>query len=95
MDKQNGRYQDLEMFLTVLLLLELGFFILYLVVAGSGIIAIKVISAIIIFLVSIFSLWILYSSKELLKQRSLWLTCGFSGLLICTLVSLLAGFPAP
>ncbi len=95
MDKQNGRYKDLEMFLTVLLLLELGFFILYLVVAGSGIIAIKVICAIIIFLVSAFCLWILYTSKELLRQRSLWLTCGFGSLLICTLVSLLAGFPAP
>ena len=95
MDKKNGHYKDLEIFLTVLLLLELGFFILYLVVAGSGVIAIKVICAIIIFLVSAFSLWILYKNNELLRQRSLWLTCGFCGFVICTLVSLLAGFPAP
>lgn len=95
MEKRNNRYRDLELFLTVLVLLELGFFILFLAVSGAGITAIKVISAIFIFLISAFCLWVLYSSKELLRQRSLWLTYSFCSMALCTLVSILAGYPAP
>ena len=35
----------------------------------------------------------LYMSKELLKQRSLWLTSGFFSILLCLTVSLILSFP--
>ena len=37
----------------------------------------------------------LIRSRELLKQRSLWITMGFFGILICTIVSLIVNYPSP
>ncbi|MCD7859957.1 MAG: hypothetical protein LUH51_07330 [Firmicutes bacterium] len=90
-----NRYQQMERTFTVILLAEVVFFILYLILAGFGIIWAKVIVALICFAASGYSLWSLYASKEILKQRSLWLTCGFGGLALCTLVSLIVNFPRP
>ena len=90
-----SRYKELEQRLTVLLITTAADFILYLVFAGAGIIWLKVITAIFAILIPVLCLALLYLSKELLKQRSLWLTAGYFGLFLCTVVSLIANFPSP
>ncbi len=90
-----SRYREMERLLTVALLISLADFVLYLVVAGMGIVWAKVLTAIVAFLIPCAGLVLLFLSKELTKSRSLWLTCGFAGIILCTLVSLLLQFPAP
>ena len=95
MEQQNRRFKDLEMFLSVLIFAMIALFIFYLITAGNGQIVLKVISAVLIGCISGFGLWLLYSSKELLRQRSIWMTLSFLSGVICTLVSLLTGYPGP
>lgn len=90
---QRNRYQDLARFMTAALIGSAVLFIVYLVFAGMGILWAKVLSAIFAILVPVLCLVFLYLSQEILKQRSLWLTTGFGGILICTVVSLITGFP--
>lgn len=94
MAKQN-RYHELEQGMTILLIASAIDFILFLIFAGIGIIWLKVITAIFAILLSVLCLVFLYLTQELLKQRSLWLTTGFLGIFLCTVVSLIANFPSP
>lgn len=94
MAKRN-RYQDLERLLTGLLIASAVDFILFLIFAGTGVIWLKVITAIFAILMPVLCLGLLYMTQELLKQRSLWLTMGFFGIFLCTVVSLIANFPSP
>ena len=91
----NKRYRDLERYMTIALVASAVIFVLYLIFSAAGIIWLKVITAIFAILLPLLSLALLYLTQELLKQRSLWLTTGFFGVFICTLVSLIANFPAP
>ncbi len=90
-----NRYQDLEKRLTVFLIASAVLFILYLIFAGTGILWLKVITAIFAILLPVLSLALLYLTKELLRSRSLWLTAGFFGIFLCTVVSLIANYPSP
>lgn len=92
---KRSRYQDLERLLTGLLIASAVDFILFLIFAGTGVIWLKVITAIFAILMPVLCLGFLYMSQELLKQRSLWLTMGFFGIFLCTVVSLIANFPSP
>ena len=92
---KRSRYQDLERLLTGLLIASAVDFILFLIFAGTGIIWLKVITAIFAILIPVLCLGLLYMSQELLKQRSLWLSMGFFGIFLCTVVSLIANFPSP
>lgn len=89
-----SRYKDLEQYMTISLIASAADFILYLIFAGTGIIWLKVITAIFAILMPVLCLALLYLTKELLKQRSLWLTAGFFGIFLCTVVSLIANFPS-
>jgi len=93
MPEFRSRYRSFERFLTFMLFIALGLFILYLFSAGFGWPVMKIICSVVGMLLSGFGLWSLYSSKELLKPRSLWLTCAFGSLIILTVVSLLCNFP--
>ena len=95
MNDNQSSYRFFEQMMTILLFVAVGFFILYLVMAGIGAVAWKIIFAILIFLLSGVCLFTLYTSQELLKTRSLWLTAAFCSLVLCTLVSLLCNYPAP
>ena len=95
MNENQSSYRFFEQFMTIMLFIGLAFFILYLIMAGTGVIVMKVIFAILSILLSGVCLFTLYSSRELLKPRSLWLTTAFCSLVLCTLVSLLCNFPAP
>lgn len=95
MDSNKRNFKDLEMFLTILIVTMLVLFIFYLIMAGNGHTVLKFLSAILIFCVSGFGLWLLYGSKELLRQRSIWMTLSFLSGIICTLVSILTAYPGP
>ena len=88
-----SRYKDLEKMMTLLLIASALDFVLYLVFAGAGIVWLKVITAIFAILMPVLCLGFLYMSKELLKQRSLWMSVGFDGIFISTAVSLITRFP--
>ncbi len=68
-------------------------FFLYMIVAGQGITWLKVIISILAILLSCLCLYVLYMSRELVKQRSLWMTVGSVSVILCTIVSLLLNFP--
>lgn len=95
MSENRSRYRALERFLTTLLLIAVGLFVLYLLSASLGWTAVKILCAVAAILVSAYGVWNLYSTKELLRQRSLWLTCAFGSVILCTVVSLLCNFPRP
>ena len=70
----NIRYKQMEQYMTYALFADAVLFILFLIFAGLGIIWLKVITAILCILLSGACLALLYLSKELLKQRSLWMS---------------------
>ncbi len=95
MKNDQNRYKQMERYMCCTLAGDLLIFIGYLIAAGSGIIWLKVILAILTICLSGLCLAFLYLSKELLRQRSLWMTLTAASILICLLVSLIANFPSP
>lgn len=89
------RYKVMERFMTVALCVNAILFIFYLIAAGNGIIWLKVILTLLCFGISGLMLWFLYATKELLRQRSLWITTGAAAIAVCLLFSLLLNFPSP
>lgn len=95
MNENQSSYRFFEQFMTIMLFIGLAFFVLYLIMAGIGLIVMKVIFAVLAILLCGVCLFTLYSSKELLKPRSLWLTTAFASIVVCTIVSLICNYPAP
>lgn len=95
MAKQKNRYKELELKLTAALIAEAIVFIIYLIAAGNGTLWLKVITAIVAILGCGACLVLLYLSGELLRSRSLWMTCGFAAIVICLLFSLILNYPSP
>lgn len=95
MAPRKNRYRNLEQIMTILLIISALLFIAFLIAAAKGFAWLKAASAIIAILLSILSLGFLYLTKELLRPRSLWMTAGFSAIVICILVSLLCDYPSP
>ena len=90
-----SRYKDLEKMMTLLLIASALDFVLYLVFAGAGIVWLKVIFTIVVFIASLLGLGFLFMSGELTKKRSLWMSASFAGIILCTIVSLITGVPGP
>ncbi len=90
---KNNRYKDFEQLMTAALLAGVVIFVLYMIVAGVGIVWLKILLAIIDLLLCIAGLAFLYMSRELTRQRSLWMSCGFFALFVCLLVSLILQYP--
>ena len=95
MEQKNTRYKDLELFLTILVVAMLALFIFYLVMAAGGKTVLQIIVAVMVGSIAAFGLWLLFKSKELLRQRSIWITLSFLCCALVTIVSLLAGYPGP
>ena len=89
------RYKTIEKYLTYTLLADVAVFVMYLLFAGLGVVAMKVITAILIIGASGLSLAYLYMTGETKKRRSRWLVLGFACLLLCLFVSLILNYPAP
>ena len=95
MRKRNNRYKQMELKMTCTLLGIFVFFIIYLFAAGFGVIWLKVITSIITIAASLLCLGFLFLTQELLRRRSLWMTAAAAALLLCTLFSLILGYPSP
>ena len=89
------RYKDVERILTQILIGELAVFILYMIFAGIGVVAMKVITSILIIVASVLCLAFLVMCGEVKKRRSLWLVMGFGALVLLLIVSLLLNYPSP
>ena len=89
------RYKELEQMMARILMADVAVFALFVLFAGMGIVALKVICAIVTIIVSAMSLAFLYMTGELKKRRSLWLVVGYIGVLACLLVSLMCNYPSP
>lgn len=95
MTQKASRYKTMERYMTIALCLDAVLFILYMIVAGNGIIWLKVILSLLCFVISGALLWFLYKTKELLRQRSLWITTGAAAIVVCLFFSLILNFPSP
>lgn len=89
------RYKTMELVLLLVLLLDLIFFITFLIGAGNGILWIKIVFSILTIIISVLCLVFLYKTGELLKQRSLWMSTAAAAILVCLLFSLILNFPSP
>ena len=89
------RYKIMERYMTIALCADALLFFFYLITAGNGVIWLKVILTLLCLGLSGLLLWFLYATKELLRQRSLWITTGAAAIIICLLFSLLLNFPSP
>ena len=81
--------------MTRILIADVVVFALFALFAGLGVVAMKVICAIVTIIVSALCLAFLYMTGELQKRRSLWMAVGFAGVLLCLLVSLICNYPSP
>lgn len=95
MAQKPNRYKVMERYMTYALCLDAVLFVLFLIVAGNGIIWLKIILTLLCLALSGALLWFLYATKELLKQRSFWITAGAAAIAVCLLFSLLLNFPSP
>ena len=95
MRKRNNRYKQMEMRMSCVLLADFVLFIVFLFAAGFGVIWLKVVTSVIAIITSILCLGFLFLSQELLRRRSLWMTAAAAAILICTIFSLIQGYPSP
>lgn len=86
-------YKDLDKYMTYILIGTGVAFLLYLLFALLGVVWLKVILSILIFLVCAGVLAVLYLSGEIGKLRSRWMTLGAGCTALCLLVSLITGCP--
>ncbi len=95
MNNNRKRYAVTEQYITLALIVASLFLVFYLAAAGSGVIWLKILLAIVAILICGLCLAFLYLSKELLKQRSLWMTVAAAAVIICILASLILNYPSP
>ena len=95
MANNQNKYKLFERFLTVALCADAIAFIFYMIFAGLGIVWLKIILTLVCFALSGYILWLLYTSKELWRQRSLWITAGAAAIAFCLFMSLVLNFPSP
>ena len=93
--KMRNAFRKLEQMLTRVILGTVVVFVLMLVASANGIGWLKWLLAVTILLVSAMGAGLLVLKQEHKRRRSLWMLASFAGLLVCTLVSVLTGFPAP
>lgn len=93
--KRSLKYQQLQDYMTIALIAAAGMFALYLVFAGFGIVWLKAVTAVLAILISFGCLAVLFMKKELLRQRSLWMTAAAASIIVCLLFSLILRFPSP
>ena len=92
--RQKNTFRTLERMLTRVIFGTRALFLLMLICAATGIGWLKWMLAITVILVSGMGTALLVLKQEHRKRRSWWMLASFVGLLACTLVSLIAGYPA-
>lgn len=92
--KRNG-FRKFENLMTKVILGITVLFLLLLAASAFGIVWLKWLLAVTIILVSALGTALLVLKQEHRRRRSRWMLASFVGFLACTLVSLIAGYPAP
>lgn len=95
MKNRNNRYANMERIMLTILIALTVLFIIFLFASGAAVTLLKVICAIVAITGSLLCLTYLYLTGELMRQRSLWMSAAFAGILLCTVFSLLLNFPCP
>ena len=95
MDRRRARFKKMEFYMTIALCVNVVIFIAYLIFAGMGINALKIVSAIACVGIAGVVLYQLFMSHELLRRRSIWMTLAAACFIICILFSLILKFPCP
>lgn len=94
MAKRN-RYREMESMIMKVLIADTLVFCMYMIFAGRGLVALKVVTAILSFLISGLTLGWLILTREFFRRRSLWISTASISLLICLLISLILKYPCP
>lgn len=95
MNSKKTRYKKMEAIVTGVLCVDTVIFVAYLLFAGSGMVAMKAVTAIFALLISGAVLYFLYMTRELLRRRSIWMTLAATCIVLCLIASLILHFPAP
>ena len=95
MDKRNRSFMKMEKYMTLAIFAALVLFLIFLFAAGYGVTWLKIICAIFSILIPSLSLGYLYLTSEWKKRRSQWMVAAALALLVCTICSLVLGFPSP
>lgn len=93
--RKKNSFRKFERLMTKVILGTLVLFLLMLTAASIGIGWLKWTLAITVVVVSAMGGGLLVLKREHKRRRSLWMLASFAGLLVCTLVSVISGFPAP
>ncbi len=91
-DKQT-RYQQLEHTMSILVVVNLAFFLVYLVCALADLAVVKYIAAGLSLLDSCFGMWLMINTKEFKRPRSRWIVYALICIPLCILVSIICRFP--
>ena len=94
MANEAKRFKQMETMMTAVLIAATVFFIIYLIAAGSGVIWLKALMAIITILVCGLCLAYLYMTNLILRPKAMWMTTAAGAIIICLLFSLILNFPA-
>ena len=95
MNSKKTRYKKMEAIVTGVLCVDTVIFVAYLLFAGSGMVAMKAVTAIFALLISGAVLYFLHMTRELLRRRSIWMTLAAACIVLCLIASLILHFPAP
>ncbi len=95
MADKKTKFKEFERLITLALALATILFIGFLVASGMGNAWMTALYTILGIGICGYCLWLLYKKKELLRQRSFWMTVWAAAIIICTLASLLLNFPSP
>ena len=95
MANRPNRYKEMERNITIALVIYLILFITFLFASGNDTGWLKAITFIIILILSGLCLAVLYLTKEIMRQRSMWMTVAATAILVCVLFSLILRFPSP
>lgn len=93
--RPRNAFRKFEQLMTRVILGTLLLFLLMLASAAIGIGWLKWILAVTVLLVSGLGTALLVLKQEHKRPRSRWMLASFAAFLVCTLVSLMVGFPAP
>lgn len=95
MARRKSRFKKMEFYITIALCVDAAIFLAYLIFAGMGLLALKIIAAVVCIALSGAALYQLFLSHELLRRRSLWMSLAAACIILCILISLLLKFPSP
>lgn len=88
-------YRQLERELTIAVAVDLVLFIVMMALSNSGILWAKIVVGILVMAASALGCGFLVLIGEHKRPRSLWIITAFGSILVCALVSLITGSPAP